>query len=77
MDATDEDAFMKNKLKEIMLQRKVTEVFDIMQVDADIALKLQTQIKNYERDVEMLIKMTSDKNSKIKELEEQNDELRD
>ena len=68
---------MKNKLKEIMLQRKVTEVFDIMQVDADIALKLQTQIKNYERDVEMLIKMTSDKNSKIKELEEQNDELRD
>lgn len=60
-----------------MLQRKVTEVFDIMQVDADIALKLQTQIKNYERDVEMLIKMTSDKNSKIKELEEQNDELRD
>ena len=60
---------MKNKLKEIMLQRKVTEVFDIMQVDADIALKLQTQIKNYERDVEMLIKMTSDKNNKIKELE--------
>ena len=60
---------MKNKLKEIMLQRKVTEVFDIMQVDADIALKLQTQIKNYERDVEMLIKMTSDKNTKIKELE--------
>ena len=52
-----------------MLQRKVTEVFDIMQVDADIALKLQTQIKNYERDVEMLIKMTSDKNNKIKELE--------
>ena len=60
---------MKNKLKEIMLQRKVTEVFDIMQVDADIALKLQTQIKNYERDVEMLMKMTSDKNNKIKELE--------
>ena len=37
----DEDAFMKKKLKQIMLERKVTEVYDIMQVDAEIVLKLQ------------------------------------
>ena len=68
---------MKKKLKQIMLERKVTEVYDIMQVDAEIVLKLQNQIKNYERDVEMLIKMSSDKNNKIKDLEAQIDENRE